>query len=63
MTLREKYLIPIKAMLTAKECRHLLADEKMSDEQVADFLAGIRKMTGRYLDNYFKDEFTEGNDV
>ena len=49
--------------MTIEECRHLLADEKMSDEQVADFLDGIRKMTGRYLDNYFRYEFTEENDV
>ena len=40
-----------------------MGDEHMSDEEIAEFLAGLRKMIGRYLDNYFRDEFIDEDDV
>lgn len=45
-------------MLSLEECRHLLGNE-MTDQEIEEFLADLRKLLGKFIDNYFQDEFRE----
>ena len=44
-------------MLSIEECRKLLADENMSDEEIEEFLGSLRAYLSRFLDEYFHEEF------
>lgn len=37
----------------------MLGDKSMSDEEITEFLASLRKLLGKFLDDYFHDEFSD----
>jgi len=45
--------------MTIEECRRLLADEKMSDQEIAELLEGIHLINAKFLDHYFKGDLSD----
>jgi hypothetical protein len=41
--------------LTVEECRAMMGWHDMPDHEIEEFLAGLRRFIGRYLDEYFRD--------
>ncbi|MBI2524309.1 hypothetical protein HYW11_03860, partial [Candidatus Peregrinibacteria bacterium] len=41
---------------SVEECRRLLDWKDASDEEIKEFLAGLRTFLDRFLDDYFRDE-------
>ena len=39
--------------LTISQCREMMGWHDKSDKEVEEFLSGLRKMIGNYLDDYF----------
>ena len=50
-------------MLSVKQCRELLGDKNMSDAEIEKFLASLRRTIGKFLDNYFQNEFQNEDGV
>lgn len=50
-------------MLSIAECRRLLGDKHMNDQEIAQLLKGIRLVNAKFLDEYFKDELSDDDDV
>ncbi len=46
-------------MLTIKQCRQLLGDEKMSDQQIKELLEAIHVLNAKFLNEYFKEELSD----
>lgn len=49
-------------MPSNEEWRRILAQDDLTDEEVAEFADGIRTIVAQFLDEYFRDEF-EPDDV
>ena len=43
--------------LSVEECRKLLNDTDMTDEEIAEFLSTLRSFLNNFLDEYFQSEF------
>lgn len=43
-------------MLTVDECRQLLDDPDLTDEEIAQFLDDLRTFLSQFLDDFFRDE-------
>ena len=46
------------APLSVEECRRLLAWKDASDKEIEEFLGSLRAYLSRFLDEYFREEFS-----
>jgi hypothetical protein len=44
--------------LSVDECRELMGWHNRSDDEIQEFLNGLRRFLGHYLDQYYHDEFS-----
>ena len=44
-------------MPSDEEWRNLLGREDLTDEELSEFLRGLRNFLSQFLDDYFRDEF------
>ena len=44
-------------MPSNEEWHRMLGREDLTDAEVAEFVHGLRQFLGRFLDDYFRDEF------
>jgi len=43
--------------LSTEECRKLMKETDMSDEEIEEFLKALRSYLNNFLDGYFESEF------
>ena len=51
----------VQKPLSTEECRELLDRDDMTDKEIEELLSGLRSFLSRFLDDYFKEEFTEND--